>query len=89
MATLFVFWAQKLPQKLGKHKNVSNKAWREKFSLLKDITERVGKSLVNKTDSGTSNNTCLNNFEILNIVFKKQFKINNFEIDYLIGILTR
>ena len=40
-------------------------------------------SLVSKTDSGTLNNTYLNNFEILNKVFKK-IEIKNFKIRDLI-----
>ena len=36
-------------------------------------------SLDSKTDSGTPNNTNLNNFKIQNKVFKKQLEIKNFE----------
>ena len=35
MVTLFMWRAEKLPQKLGGHKNVSKKAWRAKFTLIK------------------------------------------------------
>ena len=42
-------------------------------------------SLVIKTDSGTPNNTLLNNFDIFNKVFKNQFERKNFEIKKLIG----
>ena len=34
---------------------------------------------VSKTDSVMPNNTCLNNFKILNQVFEKQLKIKNFK----------
>ena len=35
VATLFMWWAEKMPLKLGGHKNVSKKTWRAKFILIK------------------------------------------------------
>ena len=45
-------------------------------------------SLVGKTNSGTPNNTYLNNFDILNKVLKNLFEIKNFKIDNLLCTLT-
>ena len=50
----------------------------------KNLFKQLWQSLVSKTNSGTPNNTNLNNFVILNKVFKNHFEIKNFEIKILV-----